>query len=114
MEAAARPFVLRQLHEMGMVGEKQNLGVLAEVAQGSQRADGAVVVEVDQQVVEDQRHRFVIGEMKLQASQAEGEKQLVASAFAEASDGDCAIWHIRRALSGDDRLIAGIVGGGDS
>ncbi len=61
METAARPFGLRQLHEMRVVGEKQNLGVLAEVPQSGQRADGTVVVKVDQQVIEDQRHRFVVG-----------------------------------------------------
>src|SRR5271165_1600162 len=43
-----------QFHQMLVMGEEQNLGPFGELGQGLECGNGAVVVEVDQDIIDDE------------------------------------------------------------
>jgi uncharacterized protein YcbX len=55
---------------MRVVGEQQDLRALTERVQGRERAQGPLIVEMHQQVIEDEWHRFVIGQVEFEAGKA--------------------------------------------
>jgi len=73
--------LLGEIDEVVVVGEDEDLGFLAEFFEDGEEGAGAVVVEGDQEVVEDQRDGRVFIEMEIDGGEAEGEVELVGSAF---------------------------------
>lgn len=83
-EAAGRQGVAGKVHEMAVVGQQQDLRLPGEVRENGEGAGGAIVVEMDEQVVEDYGHGRVVVEELLQARDAEREVELVAGPVAHA------------------------------
>src|SRR5262249_24435412 len=59
--------VRREFHQVLGMGEKEDLGVFGELSQSFESSCGAVVIEVDQEVVDDERDRLMLVEVGLQA-----------------------------------------------
>ena len=73
---------------MLVVREQDDLGPARDLGQGLEGGGGALVVELDQDVVDDQGDRLVALEVGLQAGQAEGQVELVGGPQAQALDAD--------------------------
>src|SRR5579863_6459089 len=73
---------------MAVVGEEDDLGPVCQLGKNFEPGGRAAVVEVDEQIVDDQRQRLEAFELLLDCGQAECEIQLVASTFAHFVDGD--------------------------
>lgn len=58
-----------EFDKVGMMGEEQNLGGLSQMGKGLERIRGPVIVEMDEQIVEDHGHRFVILEMQFETGE---------------------------------------------
>src|SRR4030081_1145748 len=54
---------------MFVVGEEQDLGLLREFVQDLEARRGALVVEIDEQVIRDERHQIQIMVINIQSSQ---------------------------------------------
>jgi hypothetical protein len=74
--------------EVLVVGEEQHLGTGSHGGEHRQNGAGAFVIEGDEEVIEDERHGFVGGEVGFEGGEAEGEEELVAGALAEVFHGD--------------------------
>lgn len=61
VETVLPPMAHRQLYQMRMVGEQQDLRALTERVQGRERAQGPLIVEMHQQVIEDAMSREAEG-----------------------------------------------------
>ena len=74
--------------------KKRNLGGLARPqAENDQHGASALVVEVDENVVEHERHGFVRAGVPLETGEAKRQIQLVARAVAQRVDADGrAVW----------------------
>lgn len=71
---------------MPVVGEVDDLVFLGDFRKDFESGPSAVVGEIDQDIVEDQRHRLVVFDMMFQAGQAEGEVELIAGSLAHSFD----------------------------
>src|SRR5271166_2154917 len=74
--------------EAAMVGEQKHLCRSPEFSQKAERRRAAVVVEMDQQIVGDERQRLGGFGVMLDAGDAEGEIELIANAVAHQLDGN--------------------------
>jgi hypothetical protein len=61
--SAKRP--VRDIEQMLVVREEQNLGLLREFVQDPEARCRALVIEVDEQIICDERHRFGMVEVVL-------------------------------------------------
>jgi len=69
-----------------VVGEKEDLNALGELAQNAQGRRGPLIVEMNQYVVQHQGQGWVALEVALEAGDAQSQIQLVARAFAQTVD----------------------------
>ena len=69
--------VLGQLDQVPVVGKEQDLGVPRQFGQGPEARPGAVVVEVQEDVVDDERDRLVGLEPRLETGQPQRQVELV-------------------------------------
>src|SRR5690348_923221 len=76
----------RDLQQVLVMGEEQDLRLLGELAQDAEAGRRALVVEVDEQVVRDERHGLGMVEIILYRGDPEREVELVRSAGAHAGD----------------------------
>ena len=72
---------MSQVDEMLVVREQENLRLVREARDASQGCRGATVVKIDQDVVDDERHRLAIGQMPLNAGQSKSQEELVSGAI---------------------------------
>jgi hypothetical protein len=78
----------RQLHVPRMVREKQDLDAFGQLPQDLEGGAGSLVVEVQEHIVEHERHGFVAREVALEARQPEREVELILRALTQARDLD--------------------------
>ena len=71
-----------------MVREEQDLRLLGEFAQDAEACGRALVIEVDEQVVRDERHGLGVVEIVLDRGDPEREVELVRGAGAHAGNRD--------------------------
>ena len=114
MESGFSPLVFRQLNQVGMVGKEQNLRTLAEITECREGSQGSFIIEVDKQVVKDQRHRLVIREVEFEAGQAEREIKLIPGAFAHSTNGNGSPRTVPAPLPGNHRLVPIVIAGDDT
>jgi hypothetical protein len=70
-----------------MVRKEQNLGLLREFVQDLEACCSAFVIEVDEKIVCDERHRLGMIEVVFDGSDPEREIKLVCGTVAHAGDG---------------------------
>ena len=72
-----------QLDEMLVMRKKKDLSAFRKLRELRQDGSGPGVIESDEQVVENERHRLVIFKMTIQRGDAEREIELIACALAQ-------------------------------
>ena len=77
---------LRLRRDALVVGEKQHLNVIGQPMQDSKSCLGPVVVEVDEQVVEDQREMPILLDEMLKGVKTQREVQLISRTGTETRD----------------------------
>jgi hypothetical protein len=89
-ESIGRDRLPRQLDQVTMMREKENLRVSREIRESLESSGGAAVVEGEEEIVDDERDRLGLGlgGAFLESSQSKGEKELIAGAVAEGGDGN--------------------------
>ena len=84
MSCSGSTQALRQPANMLVVREQDNLGTPREVGKHPEGRGGAVVVELDEDIIDHQGNRLVAFEIHFQAGQAQGEVELIGRPLAQA------------------------------
>lgn len=79
---------LREFHDVGVVGEDEDLSGFAEFRETFERGRFAGFVEVDEHVVDDDGHGAVRAQMFFDAGETHGQEELVAGAVGQTGDFD--------------------------
>ncbi len=80
--------VSSKFRDARVMGEEKHLGFARKFAQYGQRSARTSVVEVDENIVQDERNGFVVVEMPFEAGDPQGQKQLIARSVAQSVDRD--------------------------
>ena len=78
-----------QLDEVFVVGEEKDLGSIGEIGQLREDGLGAVVIEGDEQIIENEWHRLMRFEIPIERRQPESQVELIPRAIAQAFH-----WHL--------------------
>src|SRR5262249_22224887 len=96
--------ILGQVDDVRVVGEDQNLRAPGELGQDGERGTGAVVVELDQYVIDNQRQGLVAEKERFDSGEPQSQVKLVGRAVAHPIESD----HLESA--GADAFQNGLVG----
>ena len=72
-----------EIDEVLMMSEEKNLSAFGQGSELRQDRLGAVVIEGDQQVIQNERHRLMIHQILIKRCQPKSEVELIASAVAQ-------------------------------
>src|SRR5579884_740037 len=96
---------------MAVVREEDDLSLLGQLSEDLEAGGCAIVVEVDEEIVDDQRERLGAVKLMLDRGQAESEIELITSAVAHVFDGDL---RATGAAANEDDVAAIVEGGGQA
>ena len=94
-----------QFDQVLVVSEEDHLSLVGNPDQLLERLNRSVVIEMDQNVIEHQRHRLVKCVPLLKACQTKRQKQLIARPIAHLFDRDLGAWSILIPLA-DQKMLS--------